>query len=389
MQRYDIMLDTRGVTPVEGELPVGYWWRAEEYVIRDGYIRPAPGARFVRYDPWEHYRFARLHGKQEDPAPYQELLGLTDIRFVYRKGGFEAEPDDARRVLEWCNRYGLLGVLLHRVREVRLAPRWQRISWPPEAEPNLLFPTQRRMTRAATGWRSQDTHPLDGWVIQDEPEREGTLVEEDMRPQGMTSGVVIRRLGSFGWEWEPLTKTWASFFPDTPREERETREYPLPLSDEFWREYGEHISHFLGAARTLEDALRALQEPSEVLRGRDKINALAEDVNLVLSVGADGFRQAWVAPSLLGALAAMAILDLAGGKRVLRCETCGRPFVSGAPAARYCSPTCRHTAQKRAYRQRIRQAKELHAQGLSVEEIAARLGSDAEIVHGWLQGRGS
>lgn len=371
-----------------GHLPVGYWWRAEEYVLKDGYIRPAPGTRFMRYDPWEHYRLARQHGKQEDLAPYQELLRLADIRFVFTKDGFAVQPDDTPRILEWCNKYGLLGVLLQRVREVRFAPRWKRVGLP-GAEPDLLFPTQRRLIRTATGWRSQDPQWLDGWVIQDEPDREGSLVEEGRRPADMTTGAWVRKLDSFDWQWEPLPKTWARFFPDTPSEDRETREYPLPFTNEFWREYAEPLDQFIAAARTLEIALRDLQKPTEIRLGREKINALAEDVSLALSFGKDGFRQAWVAASLLGTLAAMAISDLSGGKRVLRCETCGRPFVSGSPAARYCSPTCRHTAQKRVYRQRIREAKALYDQGMSVEEIAARLGSDVTTVQGWVKGGAS
>lgn len=367
-------------------LPIGYWWRAEEYVLQDGYIRPAPGAAFVRYDPWDHYRLARQHGKQEDLTPYQELLRLADIRFVFNQGRFVAEADDAQKLLEWCNRYGLLGVLFHRVQEVRLAPRWHRMMLLPSPKPNVLFPTQRRITRAATGWRSQYIQRSHDYVIQDEPDREGSLVEEGLRPADMTAGAWVRKIDAFDWQWESLSKTWARFFPDTPREERETREYPLPLSEEFWREYAEPLDQFVNAVRALEDALRYLQEPTEVRRGRDKINALAGDVNLTLLTSEEGFRQAWVSTSLLGTLAAMAIFDLAGGKRVLRCQTCGRPFVSGSPSARYCSSTCRHTAQKRAYRQRVREAQALHAQGLSIDEIARRLGSDTKIVRGWLTG---
>lgn len=374
---------------MESDMQIGYWWRAEEYVLQDGYIRPAPGAAFVRYDPWDHYRLARQHGKQEDLTPYQELLKLADIRFVFNQGRFVVEADDAQKLLEWCNRYGLLGVLLHRVQEVRLAPRWHRMVLLPSPKPNVLFPTQRHITRAATGWRSQYIQRLDGYVIRDEPDREGSLVEEGLRPADMTAGAWVRKIDAFDWQWESLSKTWVRFFPDTPREERETREYPLPLSEEFWREYAEPLDQFVNAVRALEDALRYLQEPTEVRRGRDKINALAGDVNLTLLTSEEGFRQAWVSTSLLGTLAAMAIFDLSGGKRVLRCETCGRPFVSGAPTARYCSPTCRQTAQKRAYRQRIREAKALYDQGMSVEEIAARLGSDVTTVQGWVKGGGS
>ncbi len=51
----------------------------------------------------------------------------------------------------------------------------------------------------------------------------------------------------------------------------------------------------------------------------------------------------------------MAYLDLTSGKRVLLCDEDGRPFVSGAYQARYCSDRCRNRALKRAYRERHRE----------------------------------
>lgn len=50
----------------------------------------------------------------------------------------------------------------------------------------------------------------------------------------------------------------------------------------------------------------------------------------------------------------MAYLDLTSGKRLLRCDEDGRPFVSGAYQARYCSERCRNRVLKRAYRERHR-----------------------------------
>ena len=51
----------------------------------------------------------------------------------------------------------------------------------------------------------------------------------------------------------------------------------------------------------------------------------------------------------------MAYLDLTSGKRVLLCDEDGRPFVSGAYQARYCSMRCQARAVKRAYRERHRE----------------------------------
>jgi hypothetical protein len=82
--------------------------------------------------------------------------------------------------------------------------------------------------------------------------------------------------------------------------------------------------------------------------------SLAAGARPMLAVGPTGLTRAWRAKSLLGAFAAMAWLDLTGRGRIADCDECGRPYVSGAYQARYCSPRCRNTALKRAYRARLR-----------------------------------
>ena len=82
--------------------------------------------------------------------------------------------------------------------------------------------------------------------------------------------------------------------------------------------------------------------------------SLAAGARPVLAVGPTGLTRAWRAKSLLGAFAAMAWLDLTGGGRVADCDECGRPYVSGAYQARYCSDRCRNRALKRAFRERHR-----------------------------------
>src|SRR5918912_966861 len=58
----------------------GGWWRFEDYELRDGYIRPAPGAKLERYDPWADYRARQ--GKRELQPPYKSLLGLLDSIYL-------------------------------------------------------------------------------------------------------------------------------------------------------------------------------------------------------------------------------------------------------------------------------------------------------------------
>lgn len=334
----------------------GLWWRFDSYEFRDGYIRPAKGARGSWYDPWRVYREARA-SRKDAPAPYQELLPLArSVRFRLFAGTFEPEPEEVERVLEWCSRWGLLGVLLNRVHQVT-----QREGDGAEG--------QRRMLRTAFGWTV-----------------ESVLVLEDGRPGPVVPGALVRDMDDFNVTMQPVS-AWAEFFPNVPREEAESYRYPTPLTERFWHEYAEPIEDFLLAAEALAEALERLASPkeSEAKDGLRALTALADDVRMALVPVDGGFRLTWFASSLLGYLAAMAMLDLSSTHRVLRCENCGRVFVAGAPRARYCSPRCRHTAQMRAYRHRQYRARELHDQGLPLEDIARRVGSDVETVRGWLE----
>ena len=47
------------------DVSLGKWWRFSAYEIREGFIRPAPGAKLTVYDPWEEYRQAFIRKNQE------------------------------------------------------------------------------------------------------------------------------------------------------------------------------------------------------------------------------------------------------------------------------------------------------------------------------------
>ena len=63
-------------------LATGSWWRLSRYEIRDGYIRPALGARLRRYNPWKRWldtrRKSTIDGSVRGATPYGELLELLD-----------------------------------------------------------------------------------------------------------------------------------------------------------------------------------------------------------------------------------------------------------------------------------------------------------------------
>ena len=170
------------------------------------------------------------------------------------------------------------------------------------------------------------------------------------------------------WATLPIEHAWGPFFPDVAEKDRRDHFYPPPLSDVFWRDYGEPLSAFLEAATLFSETLQNLDaevrddDPEHELQVNHRHGlanrtffSLLASCHPALSRDARGARtRAFHSKSLLASLAMMAHLDLTSGKRVLLCDEDGRPFVSGAYQARYCSDRCRNRALKRAYRERHR-----------------------------------
>src|SRR4051812_9704500 len=96
------------------------WWRFSQYELRDGYIRPAPGAALGTFDPWAHYHAAR-DGRGTGQPPYVSLLNLLDTLPSSPAVSMTAACE--AKLLAWCNEYGLLGVLLQRTHMVTIASK--------------------------------------------------------------------------------------------------------------------------------------------------------------------------------------------------------------------------------------------------------------------------
>ncbi len=352
--------------PESFDVSAGYWWRFDRYEIRDGYIRPAPDARLERFDPWSEYREARAgHGAER--RPYTDLLELVrDLVIGSAPDGDQIlplDPQGEERLSRWCATYGLLGILPHRAHMVTLPPRWE----PLEGRQDYLVQAQRQFFRTSEGWvtAGRSRYPPKAGSGGDEQRVRGAVIPMSKVPRSWPRpGVAIQDLLMPAWEHEPLSKTWASFFPEVPHEERETYPYPAPLSDAFWRSYAEPVSDFFEAATMLLNVVLGLKpigrlstasegDRAGVRVRMDTLHKLAETVSPALEPAEDGgFRQRWLASTLLGAFAMMVLLDLTEQRRLLQCEACGRLFVTKSYQAIYCSDTCRNRVQKQRHRAR-------------------------------------
>ena len=344
------------------------WFRFEGYEIKGDYICPIADAKLVEIFPWQEFR--NPAGKKSVRQPYHSLLELAShLRWDSR---LRLEGDGEQRVLDWCGEHGLLGLLLHRVETV-------------------ILPAEKRFTPGVSA-----SAPTPKTTIFERRNRGWTVIDAVDLPTAPTKpGVYIRRqLGGFQMTFEPLEKTWGSFFRDVPVRDRPGYQYPAPFTPDFWRQYCEPLGQFVAAAVSFRQAVDTLRKlgartkpaPAEIMRAESLMHALSLPVRPLLYQHGKHYGVGWACHSLLAAYAMMAILDLARA-RVLECAnpTCRKIFVSNTVQARYCGETCRGTVQVRKRRKLQEKALRLAAAGLSCEEIAGKLRKDRALVVQWAE----
>jgi hypothetical protein len=240
---------------------------------------------------------------------------------LYRPGD---EPRAlVRGITEFCQRYGLLGLLPHRTLLARLGGR-------------------REFLRTAVGWRASAV----SWEPEDfEPPE--TVITFDGDELAVDDA-----------------QAWHDFFRGLPAARWQQKNPPLPPSEAFWDHYQEPVTSFIFEARAFASAVELLAEggPSKIteLHGavldrdgaRARLRALMAGVSPALRASKRGHRLTWESPSLLGHLAMQAAHDLVGDRRTVQCEECPESFSTGHWRARFCSPRCSNRNRQRAKRER-------------------------------------
>ena len=331
------------------------WRRWSAYEIRNGVILPGSGAALDRYAPWDFYTYNPKQ-KSEERYPYLELVHLAD-RATSQQWKVDALTDEQEgEIVSWCASNGLLGVLPHRVEHVFLQPRWaSRLH-----EPDIVQPTQVSFHKRHRWAEMRAMGPGEGGV-------EGALVDDAHLAGLFTApGVLLRDLDRPFYRMEPFGQTWSDYFPSIPSSEIERFAYPAPLKDSFWEIYGEPVGAFLEGAHALRRAINFLQEPLDRSQGSREeeermaagiqvLEHLVDPAALYPAIGPDGHVVEQLgAPSLLASLGLMALQDLGGIRRIARCRTCGKPFVTSSPDGQNCSRECRWTGQKRQQKAKSR-----------------------------------
>src|SRR5712691_10873069 len=165
----------------------------------------------------------------------------NELAPIYSNEGYlrDLSQESESAILAWSGGHGLLGVLLSRWESVTLSPR----STGPD--PNIRIQERYLRGYGTTICRVQT---------------KGDLPEA-------RSCVLIHPLHELTTKEEPLTDTWACFFPSVPEQKRETFAYPAPYTQEFWELYAEPLSEFWRAARLFAGAVQHLGASAKPIPG--------------------------------------------------------------------------------------------------------------------------
>jgi hypothetical protein len=293
--------------------------------------------------------------------PYQSLGKLV------REVGPDAEnmkPKARDRLLEWCSKHGLLGILPHRTLSIVLAPRFEHrinVGTIIEELPKRFtcdaatLMVQNEYLRQPSGWESRVHHVRYGkGGVEGEPVPEPAASKLFDKPRALIYDEFMGRRNL-----ESLDTTWARFFPKVPPQEWQSYAYPLPATNEFWNLYAEPVSRFLHMAILLQLTLGAIGKGHP--EAHETFRAFLEPIGpAVIPTTRDvTLEQRWNSGSLLATFAMMAYLDVTSGGRVIQCarDRCRVFFVTTAWQAAYCSDRCRWAVQRKRNRDKQEQAR--------------------------------
>jgi hypothetical protein len=337
----------------------GLRWKFSFYQIRDGYIIPSPMATLEWYDPWDNYQ----RGKQQkgNQPPYQSLFALLESfersrplrAHNWMDSPKELPQDGPQRILDWCSKFGLLGLLPHNLRRIQQTPRFvagnERWVYRPEYE------------RVGRHWQScANWYPADPQADRRElckqsplpdPTEPGRQIPTDH--PGYNSGgpaydpphVYLNDPLTERHSQEtrvPLTSLPPVFFPECRGGDPSRFDCPIPGTPEFARSYAEPLDCFVREAVYLWSSGTSLlsNDPTPP----PNIEIFEKYLQpLTLGIERDPvrkLRECWFSPSLLCSFARMIVQDASEGLDLRHCDCCRAPYLTDRYQSRYCSRYC-------------------------------------------------
>ena len=342
------------------------WWKYERYEISHSsplsVIRPATQAKGVAYDPWSFFEANRGKYRKVNTL-WGELAEIVRRLDLNPHDLSVLSPEGESLVLDWCNKYGLLGLLPASAYSITLPPVWERSE---TSHPVTVI--QRRYYRTAGTWTTSTDYK--GLTASEAPGSQWSPGEP--LPANAIGKFRLKPPQTLYWDWEEYS--WRTdegnvrlswFFSANPP----SGQFPQPLSDDFWTVYQEPIATWVRVAAMFSEAIELVSryaidryvgkewfddELDRVNTSLWRLNSLAAAESHQYEFGRTALKREWASASLLSAMAEMFLQDILARRRAFRCKMCQRIFVSNDPRSCYCSVRCRNTAQTNRYRQNIR-----------------------------------
>jgi hypothetical protein len=345
---------------VEGKDRIG-WWRCTEYEIKGSSIRPKRGAGVIRTDPWREFEeFGKKSGFKDDvQPPYQALLNLARqlsttaktaerlckpldcldeeeamfsllnqakrdappnvdvdsiVGDILEEMEREVPENDRQLILEFCCKYGLLGILLQQSIQISapgFSGDWDR------AEINYY-----RVGGSWIGTREYGRHRVKEETDDEDSEPPCPVVVH----LPFTDDILSPHIDTT--KYSVIGKR---FFPSPDH----IAHWGAPKSEEFCQQYSEPFFDFVRFAHRFAQAVE---------------NGLEDELLYwAAAAGQPLPNRPFAFASLLAAFATMALHNRVLGKRAVRCPGCAKAIIANGYQQKYCTPRCgwRHRKQKK------------------------------------------
>jgi len=298
---------------------------------------------------WDSNRAALAKGVFDEGESRWRLNGTAE----------SLEFSEQNEIVDWCSRFGLLGIMPHKAISVQIPPR---SSSPSGQEPKQYIRVNGQWIDLFHNIRMDGSKLISFYDLADMFQtllsraqlRSGKTpdlpkVDELARPSHPIPTMSFIDVDGPSLRTVPVAAVLPTYFPDF-KDVGDRFECPLPLSEAFWRIYSERVDDFLQTAVTFLTAVEPISVWHDI-GSLSRLESFLAPIGVSLSFDSTNqIQEQWVCPSLLSSFGRMAVQDLSAGMRVLRCECCGGPFVTSSYQARYCSKTCGWRQRKRRTR---------------------------------------
>jgi hypothetical protein len=353
----------------------GQWVRWSEYEMLDGIVIPAKGAELQTYDPWEEFRSnERMYRTVQQPyiallELHRKLKAVAPPPFPQddQVSGPRCEADQV--ILEWCNLHGLLGLVPVLCDNIQVCEN----AWHFRSGGHKWFTYRQEQTfiRRGTEIVIKDRFPQPAFPDAEafpphETEIDSLRFQKAPIDHDFETGTTTAFCGAYKDESFPKgpLRNLRYYFMPTRFGAADGFVVPRPFTRVFWSSYGEPAAAIAGYAGQfgtsvdlLSQSVLQIDDPDAIGYYLFFLSRLAQTVAPSWVWAHDKLEQQRLSPGLLASYALMFLLDREAKRRALQCKTCMKYFVSDERRARYCSLTCRNTAQSRRYRERLQKGR--------------------------------